>query len=383
MAGEEFFGEIDTALCDLRDGLLVSRALLRRGKFDEQLAQKLDDLHERSGYQERALRPRFGLETTVKRLQRHESVAVLERKGIAVEETPQLIISRLEGCQDCSRRLEGYFKFFNLPKVAEFYRRLRFEAAEIARQVELAAARTAQPPALPVPKASKPAAVATDSTLSVRLRQALGFCPLYFILDESLCELRDPLRLAFDAASGGVRVMQLRMKQLGTRELLGLARRLRAICDERDCLLIVNDRVDVAVLSGAHGVHLGAEDLDPREARHFGKDLLIGATARNTNDALAAQAAGADYLGCGSVFPSPTKPGLPVIGAPGIRTISAAVQIPVIGIGGITLENCAQVLKAGAQGICSVSPFAVRRSVKNLAAQFRTACRAAQGHKEG
>lgn len=383
MAGEEFFGEIDAALCDLRDGLLVSRALLKRGKFDEQLAQKIDDLFERSGYQERALRPRFGLDTTIKRLQRHESVAVLEQKGIAVEETPQLIVGRLEGCQDCARRLEGYFKFFNLPKVAEFYRRLRFEAAEISRLVELATARKAPPALAPEPRASKPAPVLTESTRSGRLKQALGFCPLYFILDESLCASRDPLRVAFDAVAGGVRAMQLRMKKLSTRELLVLARRVRAICDERDCLLIINDRVDVAVLSNAHGVHLGAEDLEPREARHFGQELLIGVTARNAGDAVAAQEAGADYLGCGSVYPSQTKPGLHVIGTPGIRAIKAAVSIPVVGIGGVTLDNVAQVLKAGALGVCSVAPFAVRRSVKNLVAQFRTTCRQAQGHKDG
>lgn len=383
MAGEEFFGEIDKALCEMRDGLFVSRALLKRGKFDVHLAQKIDDLFERSGYQERALRPRFGLDTNIKRLPRHESVAILEQKGIAVEETPQLIITRLEGCQDCARRLEGYFKFFNLPKVAEFYRRLRFEAAEIARTIELVAASDAALLPEPQPQMTKAVATAASPTRSAKLRQALGFCPLYFVLDESLCAQRDPLRLAFDAVAGGVRVMQLRMKQLSTRDLLTLARRVRAICDERDCLLIVNDRVDIAMLSGAHGVHLGAEDLDPSEARHFGDELLIGVTARNTTDALAAQAAGADYLGCGSVYVSQTKPGLQVIGTPGVRTISAAVQIPVVGIGGITLDNAALVLKAGAQGVCSVAPFAVRRSVKNLVALYRKTCREAQGHLEG
>ncbi len=95
MAGEEFFGEIDKALRELRDGLFLVRALLRRGKFEERMGQTVDDLYERSGYQERALRPRFGLDSTVKRVPRNEAVAILEQKGVAVEETPQLIISRL------------------------------------------------------------------------------------------------------------------------------------------------------------------------------------------------------------------------------------------------------------------------------------------------
>lgn len=382
MAGEEFFGEIDKALNDLRDGLFVVRGLLKRGKFEERLGQAVDDLYQRSGYQERALRPRFGLESSVKRVPRNEAVAMLEHKGIAVEETPQLIISRLAACQEQSRRLEGYFKFFNMPKVAEFYRRLRFEAAEIARVVEIASGLSSEPqPA----RTAAPAAdtLPPESSRAERLRQALQFCPLYFILDESLLAFRDPLRTAYDAVLGGVRVMQLRLKHSSTRELLLLAKRLRAVCEDRGCLLIINDRIDIALLSGAHGVHLGAEDLEPAEARLLSQELLLGVTVRTAGDAVAAQSGGADYLGCGSVYASPTKPGLPVIGIPGIRTIAAATTLPIVGIGGITLENCAPVLKAGARGICAVTPFTARRSVKNLAAQFRKTCREALGFAEG
>jgi thiamine-phosphate pyrophosphorylase len=383
MAGEEFFGEIDKALCELRDGLFVVRALLRRGKFEERLGQTVDDLFERSGYQERALRPRFGLDSTIKRVPRNEAVAILEQKGIAVEETPQLIVSRLTICQEQARRLEGYFKFFNMPKVSEFYRRLRFESAEISRVVELSAGAPVEQPPPVVTAAPLYQPPLPSSSRGARLQQALRFCPLYFIIDESICGFRDPLRTAYDAVSGGVRIMQLRMKHSSTRELLLLARRLRTICEDRGCLLLINDRIDIALLAGAQGVHFGAEDLDPAEARQLGKELLIGATARTTNEALAAQEAGADYLGCGSVFASKTKPGLPVIGTLGIKTIASATSIPVVAIGGITLENCAPVLRAGAQGVCSVSPFAVRRSVKNLAAQFRKTCRETLGYSEG
>ncbi len=260
---------------------------------------------------------------------------------------------------------------------------MRFESAEIARVVELSSAVPGEPPspvktAAPVHPAPPP-----SSSRTGRLAQALTFCPLYFIIDESLCNFRDPLRTAYDAVSGGVRILQLRMKHSSTRELLLLAKRLRTICDDRGCLLIINDRIDVALLSGAHGVHFGMEDLEPAEARQLGHELLIGATARTANEALAAQAAGADYLGCGSVYASATKPGLPVIGVLGIRSISSAIEIPVVAIGGITQENCAQVLKAGARGICAISPFTARRSVKNLVTQLRKTSRDALGYTEG
>jgi thiamine-phosphate pyrophosphorylase len=376
MPGAELFGELDSALRDLRDRLFLAQALMQRGKFDEQLVQSVEDLHERSGYQERALRPRFGLDPVEKRPPRHVSVAVLEQKGITVEETPQLIVEKLAECQDYAKRLEGYFKFFNLPKVSEFYRRLRFEVAEIIRRVELAAGIGADSAAKPV-VSREPLVPAAQLG---RLQTALAYCPFYFILDESLCELRDPLRIAYDAVAGGARVVQLRFKTLSARELLSLATRLKAICSERGCLLIINDRVDIAALSGAAGVHLGAEDLTVSDARRIEPELLIGVTARTPAEAQAAEAAGADYVGSGSVFPSPTKPGLPVIGAVGIRTIARAVSIPVVGIGGITIENCSQVFKAGAAGICCVSQFTARRSVKNLTAQLRKACREALGH---
>jgi thiamine-phosphate pyrophosphorylase len=204
-----------------------------------------------------------------------------------------------------------------------------------------------------------------------RIRAALGKCPLYFILDESLCQYRDPLRVGYDAIVGGVRIMQLRFKRLATRELLELARKLRGLCAEQDCLLIINDRLDIAVLSGADGIHVGASDISINDIRQLSPDLLVGVTARKPQDAMAAQETGADYVGSGSVFGSKTKPGLPVIGTRGLRTITQAVDIPVVAIGGVTLENCQRVMAAGASGFVSIKPFTSRRSVKNLVAEFR------------
>lgn len=186
---------------------------------------------------------------------------------------------------------------------------------------------------------------------------ALFPCPLYFILDESLLALHDPLKLTRAVLSAGVRVMQLRVKSMPTRELLTLARKVRALCGKHGALLIVNDRLDIALLAGADGVHLGAEDAPPAEVRRVAPGLLIGATARSPKEAWAAELADADYVGCGSVFASHTKPGLPTIGVAGLARINRRVSIPVVAIGGITLDTCADVLATGVAGLCAVEPF--------------------------
>ena len=119
---------------------------------------------------------------------------------------------------------------------------------------------------------------------------------------------------------------------------------------------IVNDRLDVALLSGADGVHLGQDDLPVAEARRLtGPDFIIGATAHNVQEALAAQAAGADYLGCGAVFATNTKHDTVPLGLEGLRAIRKAVHIPIAGIAGITAKNYGQVLATGADGAAVVS----------------------------
>ena len=120
--------------------------------------------------------------------------------------------------------------------------------------------------------------------------------------------------------------------------------------------LIVNDRLDVALLSGADGVHLGQDDIPVAEARRLaGEDFLIGATAHNVQEALAAEAAGADYLGCGAVFATHTKKDTVPLGLDGLQAIRQAVRIPIAGIAGITLDNYRLVLDTGANGIAVVS----------------------------
>lgn len=157
--------------------------------------------------------------------------------------------------------------------------------------------------------------------------------------------------------SAGAPGLQLRTKQRSDRDWLRLATAVAARCREAGATCIVNDRADVAVAAGAHGVHLGADDLPVAAARAVvGPDLLVGATARDAEQAAAAVADGADYLGVGPVFETTTKAGLPApIGPAGLAAVAAAVDVPVIGISGITAERVAEVLAAGAHGVAVTS----------------------------
>ncbi|HET8541667.1 MAG TPA: thiamine phosphate synthase [Anaeromyxobacter sp.] len=151
------------------------------------------------------------------------------------------------------------------------------------------------------------------------------------------------------AIAGGAGVVQLRMKGAPAGEVLEASRRTVALAAGR-ALVIVNDRADLALLSGADGVHLGDEDLPVAEARRLvGADLLVGRTTRTLEEARAAIRDGADHVGYGPIFPSRTKPlPLPPRGLDGLREVAAALGAPVVAISGIDLSNVADVARAGA-----------------------------------
>ena len=195
---------------------------------------------------------------------------------------------------------------------------------------------------------------------------------LYLVTDEACLP---PGRNLFDAVEealqAGVTLVQYREKNGLGKGMLGKARTLIALCRRYNVPLLVNDRLDVALLSGADGVHLGQDDLPVAEARKLtGPDFIIGATAHNVQEALTAQEAGADYLGCGAVFATNTKHDTVPLGLNGLRAIRKAVAIPIVGIAGITPENYPQVLETGADGVAVVSAILgaenITKSVKDF-----------------
>ena len=179
---------------------------------------------------------------------------------------------------------------------------------------------------------------------------------LYLVTDEACLQNVNLLDAVEEALHAGVTLVQYREKNGLGKEMLKKAVALRILCNRYHVPLIVNDRLDVALLSGADGVHLGQDDLPVAEARRLtGPDFIIGATAHNVQEALAAQSAGADYLGCGAVFATNTKHDTVPLGLEGLRAIRKAVHIPIAGIAGITAKNYGQVLATGADGAAVVS----------------------------
>ncbi|MBF5042642.1 thiamine phosphate synthase [Aggregicoccus sp. 17bor-14] len=188
---------------------------------------------------------------------------------------------------------------------------------------------------------------------------------LYALCDDSL---RPELPLPEKAAlllQGGARVLQLRMKHTPLREGLAAARAIAQACERAGALLIVNDRVDLALLSGAHGVHVGDEDLPPEAARALlGPTRLVGVTVRSAEGARAARAAGADYVGLGPVFATRTKAvPAPVLGLTRLAEEVRASPLPVVAIGGVGLENIADVARAGAHCAAVASDALLARDV--------------------
>ena len=196
---------------------------------------------------------------------------------------------------------------------------------------------------------------------------------LYAVTDRAWAADTDAFFAQIEAAiDGGAAFVQLREKHLGQDDFLAEARRFVALCREKGAVSIINDNVEIAAEVGADGVHVGQEDLACGRARAIlGPDKIIGVSAHNVEEALAAQAAGADYLGVGAAFVSHTKGDAKPIAAEAMAAITAAVDIPVVAIGGITRENLPTLAGRGLDGVAVVSALFAQKDVKAAAAELR------------
>ncbi|MGZ5214034.1 MAG: thiamine phosphate synthase [Actinomycetota bacterium] len=188
---------------------------------------------------------------------------------------------------------------------------------------------------------------------------------------------RDHRALAQAAIDGGATAVQLRAPELDDDALLPLASELAASCRDADVLFVLNDRLDVALESGAAGVHLGQGD-DPHDARRrLGPGRVLGVSVGGVDEAVAAERAGADYLGV-TVWTTSTKPEAEASGLDELGEVVRATPLPVVGIGGIIAANAQLVLAAGAAGVAVISaiaaapdPTAATRALAGVVERFR------------
>jgi thiamine-phosphate pyrophosphorylase len=187
---------------------------------------------------------------------------------------------------------------------------------------------------------------------------------LYLITDRKSLGGRELLRGIEDAIKGGVTLVQLREKNVNARDYYNLALKVKELVKRYHIPLIINDRVDIALAADADGVHLGPEDLPIFAAREIlGSDKIIGASANCLEEALDFQNQGADYLGIGALFPTGTKSDTEHVTLEGLKIIKKAVDIPVVGIGGINFANASSVKAAGVDGIAVASAILGSESI--------------------
>ncbi len=209
---------------------------------------------------------------------------------------------------------------------------------------------------------------------------------LYVITGESKARGRGHLNVAAAALAGGADVVQLRAKDTPARVALEMALSLAEMVHSRPerRLFLVNDRVDIALAAGADGVHLGQSDMPVPAARALlGPTAIIGATVTNMEEAVRAEQEGADYLGVGPVFETPTKPDAgDALGLDRLRDIKRRARIPVVAIGGINKGNLGEVLDTGADGIAVISAVTEAADMEKATRELREGLDRFRGKEE-
>jgi thiamine-phosphate pyrophosphorylase len=199
---------------------------------------------------------------------------------------------------------------------------------------------------------------------------------LYVILDPTASGGRDLVALADAVLAAGGRWLQLRDKAATTRDLAALARRLLARTRAASALLVVNDRLDVALAVGADGVHLGQDDLPAADARRLAPELVVGVSTHGLEQARQAARDGADYVALGSIYPTGSKAGFQLVGVEALRQVRPHVPGPLVAIGGITAARVPEVTAAGADGVAVISAVGAAPDPGAAAAAFLAALRA-------
>ena len=195
---------------------------------------------------------------------------------------------------------------------------------------------------------------------------------LYAVTDSAWLNGRSLAEVVREAIEGGATVVQYREKNKDHDDMLKEAREVCAVCREYGVPFIMNDSVEIAIAVDADGVHLGLDDGDLKAARELlGEGKIIGASTHNVQEALSAQAQGADYLGCGAVFGSTTKTDISSITPEILAQVTSAVQIPVVAIGGINRDNISLLNGCSLAGAAVVSAIFAQKDIRAAAKEMR------------
>jgi thiamine-phosphate pyrophosphorylase len=196
----------------------------------------------------------------------------------------------------------------------------------------------------------------------------LSHCRLYGILDLAYVDIPDARKVIDQMMDGGVDLIQLRAKAQTAAQIAPLAAELHRATQERNIALIINDHAHIARSVVAEGVHVGQDDIPIAEAREIaGVNCVVGKSTHSVDQAIRAFYEGVDYIGFGPIFATPTKPDYSPIGLDEIRKVHEAVRIPIFCIGGIKLENLAEVIAAGARRVVIVSGLLQAKDIASYA----------------
>ena len=212
------------------------------------------------------------------------------------------------------------------------------------------------------------------TTLNERI-EAFRRTDVYPVVTSDFCAGRPPAEVAASLLAGGARILQIREKTMPDRPFLELLRQVRELAWDHGALLIVDDRVDAALIAQADGVHLGQEDLPLPDARRIAPDLLIGVSTHNADEIRRAQDEGCSYLNIGPIFPTNTKQiaGIRFLGLDELKSLVPLVHVPFSVMGGIKFGHLAELKAAGARHVAAVTAFTQAEDPGAEAAKWRAA----------
>lgn len=200
---------------------------------------------------------------------------------------------------------------------------------------------------------------------------------IYLVTDRGLLQGRDLMDAVAEAIEGGVTLIQLREKDISSREFYQLALRVKELAHSRGVPLLINDRLDIALAVDADGLHIGQDDLPVQVARKLlGPDKILGLSVSTVKEAVQGEKDGADYLGAGPFYHTASKDvSISPIGPAGLKKIKETVSIPVVGIGGIGLSNIEEVKGTGVDGVAVISAIMGAPDIKDAASKLADAWR--------